>query len=115
MLARDEEAARAPATPPAPARLLPSGDPFLLRQGADRALLVPDAAQRSALGPTRAWPGGVLLKGELAGTWRRSGATVAVEPWRGLADSEREAIAAEVPALPLAGPLKVQWVGPAAP
>ena len=45
----DEPAFRAALGPAAPARLLPSGDAYFLLQGADRELLVPDAARRGAL------------------------------------------------------------------
>ena len=41
----DEDAIRASSSTPAPARLLPSGDPFLLLWGADRELLIPDSGQ----------------------------------------------------------------------
>ncbi|MBT8197992.1 MAG: winged helix DNA-binding domain-containing protein, partial [Acidimicrobiia bacterium] len=49
LLAADEESLRSPAQEPAPARLLPSGDAYYLLQGADRELLVPDAARRDML------------------------------------------------------------------
>jgi hypothetical protein len=81
ILTRDEPAFRAAPGPVAPARLLPSGDAYLLFRGADRELLVPDAARRRALWTPRVWPGGVLVEGEVAGTWRRGEATVTVQPW----------------------------------
>ncbi|HXM56071.1 MAG TPA: crosslink repair DNA glycosylase YcaQ family protein, partial [Candidatus Dormibacteraeota bacterium] len=49
ILAADEPAFRAAPGPAAPARLLPSGDAFLLFQGSDRELLVPEAGRRQAL------------------------------------------------------------------
>jgi hypothetical protein len=98
--------------PPAPARLLPSGDSYLLRQGTDRDLLVPDADRRRALWTPRVWPGGLVVGGELAGTWRRAGAVLTVQPWRPLPAAERDAVAAEAQALPLpgsAGRIIVRW------
>jgi hypothetical protein len=68
ILTRDEAVFRKAPAPAAPARLLPSGDAYLLLQGADRELLVPDADRRAALWTPRVWPGGVLIDGEVAGT-----------------------------------------------
>ena len=42
ILAADEPSFRAPIAPATGVRLLPSGDPWYLLQGADRSLLVPD-------------------------------------------------------------------------
>ena len=75
ILAEDEPAVRAAPGPVAPARLLPSGDAYLLRHGADRDLVVPDAARRDELWPPRVWPGGLLVAGEIAGIWAKLGAT----------------------------------------
>ena len=52
--------------------------------GADRDLLVPDAGRRDALWTPRVWPGGLLVGGEVAGTWRRADAALTVQPWRRL-------------------------------
>src|SRR5512143_2222013 len=79
ILAEDEQAFRAPSAPPAAARLLPSGDAFYLLHGADRELIVPEAHRRELLWTSRVWPGGLLVRGELAGTWRRADADVTVE------------------------------------
>jgi len=49
-------------------RLLGPYDLYL--QGRDRDLLVPDAAHAKALWPVLGRPGGVLVDGEVAGTWR---------------------------------------------
>ena len=103
ILSRDEPALRAEPGPGAPARLLPSGDAFLLAQGADRELLVPDADRRRELWTPRVWPGGLLVDGELAGTWRRADAAMMIKPWRPLSGSERDAVAAEAASLPLPG------------
>ncbi|HJT64591.1 MAG TPA: crosslink repair DNA glycosylase YcaQ family protein, partial [Candidatus Limnocylindria bacterium] len=73
ILTSDEPALRARPAPAAPARLLPSGDTFYLLQGADRELLVPEADRRLLLWTSRVWPGAVLVRGEVAGTWRRAG------------------------------------------
>ena len=103
ILSGDEPMFRASPTPPAAARLLPSGDAFYLLQGADRELLVPDAAQRASLWTSRVWPGAVLIGGEIAGTWRRAHAKLSIEPWRRLTRAEREAVEAEAQSLPLPG------------
>ncbi|HEX6677230.1 MAG TPA: crosslink repair DNA glycosylase YcaQ family protein [Actinomycetes bacterium] len=103
ILTRDEPTFRAAPGPAAPARLLPSGDAYLLLQGADRELLVPDAERRRALWTPRVWPGGLLVEGEVVGTWRRADAAMTVQPWRRLSPAEREAVAAEVESLPIPG------------
>ena len=105
----DADALRAPEGPPAPARLLPSGDAYFLLQGADRELLVPDAERRAALWTPRVWPGAVLVAGEIVGTWRRAGPALTIEPWRRLTRTERAAVEAEAASLPLARPVVVQW------
>jgi hypothetical protein len=103
ILTRDEAGFRAAPGPAAPARLLPSGDAYFLLQGTDRELLVPDAGRRGALWTPRVWPGGVLVDGEIAGTWRRADAAMTVQPWRRLSRPERDAVAAEAESLPLPG------------
>ena len=80
--------------------------------GTDRDLLVPDASRQRALWTSRVWPGGLLVGGELAGTWRRAGAMITVQPWRRLSRAERDAVAAEALAAPLpgiAGRIVVRW------
>lgn len=103
ILADDEAAFRADPRPAAPARLLPSGDAYFLRHGADRDLLVPDAARRDTLWTPRVWPGALLVGGEVTGTWRRAGPVVTVTPWRRLSSAERDAVTAEAESLPLPG------------
>jgi hypothetical protein len=103
ILSRDEPNFRAAPGRLAPARLLPSGDAYLLLQGADRELLVPDADHRGALWTPRVWPGGLLVDGEIVGTWRRADQTMTVQPWRRLSGAERDAVAAEVESLPFPG------------
>jgi hypothetical protein len=112
ILARDEPEFRAPAGPAAAARLLPSGDVYYLLRGADRELLVPDAARRSALWTSRVWPGAVLVAGEIVGTWRRAQAILTVTPWGRLGRAKREAVEAEAEGLPLPGverQIVVRW------
>jgi hypothetical protein len=112
ILAEDEAAVRAAPRPPAPARLLPSGDAYFLLHGADRHLLVPDAGRRDALWTPRVWPGGLLVSGEIAGTWRRADTALTVWPWRQLSRAERDAVIAEAESLPLPGagrPMTVRW------
>jgi hypothetical protein len=103
ILTQDEATFRAAPRLAAPVRLLPSGDAFLLLQGADRDLLVPDADRRRALWTPRVWPGGLLVGGEIVGTWRRADTVMTVQPWRRLSRPERDAVAAEVESLPLPG------------
>ena len=115
ILASDEPMLWAPARPPAAARLLPSGDPYFLLQGADRELLVPQPERRAMLWTPRVWPGAVLVDGEIVGTWRRAGATVTIEPWRELSATQRGSVEAEAMVLPLPdvqGRLVVRWLAP---
>jgi hypothetical protein len=49
------------------------------------------------------WPGGLLVDGEILGTWRRADQAMTVQPWRRLSRAERDAVAAEVASLPLPG------------
>jgi hypothetical protein len=114
ILAGDEPVLRGAPGPLAPARLLPSGDPYILLQGADRELLVPDAERRRALWTPRVWPGGLLVNGEISGTWRRADTIMTVHPWRRLSRAERDAVAAEAESFPLpgvSGRTGVRWEG----
>lgn len=114
LLASDEEALRAPSSsPPAPARLLPSGDTFYLLRGVDRELLVPDGERRAALWTSRVWPGALLVDGDVVGTWRRAHDVVTVEPWSDLPPHARDAVEREAASLPLPAlerPPVVRWV-----
>lgn len=112
ILTSDERSFRATPSPAAPARLLPSGDPYFLLHGVDRELLVPDESQRGELWTSRVWPGAVLAGGEVVGTWRRANAVVAVQTWRRLSTAERQAVEAEADSLPLpglSGQIVVRW------
>ena len=112
ILTEDVAAFQCEPTPAAPARLLPSGDTYYLLWGADRALLVADAKRQTALWTTRVWPGALLVRGEIAGVWRRSAAEVSIEAWRHLSPAEREAVEAEAMGLPLPGvdgPIRTRW------
>jgi hypothetical protein len=84
-------------------RLLGPYDLYL--QGRDRDLLVPGKAHHRALWPTIGRPGGVLVDGEIVGTWRprAKGSTLALEldewvPWtartRAAVGAEHERLAA---------------------
>jgi hypothetical protein len=80
--------------------------------GADRDLLVPDSGRRDRLWTPRVWPGGLLVGGEIAGTWRRADTVLTVSPWRQLSRPERDAVTAEAESLPLPGtgrPATVRW------
>jgi Winged helix DNA-binding domain len=101
ILARDEPLFREPPAPPAPARLLPSGDTYFLFWGAGRELLIPDRVRRAELWTSRVWPGAVLVAGEIVGTWRRAQTNLSVDPWRKLTRAEREAVEMEARSLPL--------------
>lgn len=103
ILTRDEPRFRAAPQRPSLARLLPSGDAYFLLQGADRELLVPEADRRRALWTPRVWPGGVLVEGELVGTWRRAHEAVTIQTWRRLSRAARDAVEAEAASLPLPG------------
>ena len=103
LLEDDEPAMRAVETPPAPARLLPSGDAYFLLDGEERELLVPQADQRQRLWTPRVWPGALLVEGEIRGTWRRARHIVRVETWTRLSRRTRDAIATEASDLPLPG------------
>ncbi len=112
ILTRDGTLFRAASEAAASARFLPSGDTYFLLQGADRALLVPDAERRAELWTPRVWPGALLLNGEIAGTWRRAQGRVTIHPWRRLARVDREAVEAEAASLPLPdieGRIDVRW------
>jgi len=112
ILADDEAAFLAPSGPSGGPRLLPSGDAYTLFWGADRELLVPEVERRSELWTPRVWPGALLVGGELAGTWRRVEANLAVSPWRRLSRAERDAVHAEAESLPLPGVqgrIQVRW------
>lgn len=81
---------------PAPrlVRLLPRADPWLLAR--DRELTVPDKAHRKALWPVLGSPGGLLVDGEIAGTWRARSAKarldIVVTPFGRLVEDVRGAI-----------------------
>jgi hypothetical protein len=112
ILSGDEGAFRAASVSAAPARLLPSGDAFFLLQGRDRELLVPNSDHQRALWTPRVWPGGLLVGGELVGTWRRTLGMVSIQTWRLFAAAERDAVVAEAESLPLPGvqgSIVVRW------
>lgn len=112
LLAEDEPAMLEPAAPPAPARLLPSGDAYYLLDGAERTLLVPSAEDAARLWTPRVWPGALLVDGEVCGTWRRAQHVVRIEPWSRLPLPAREAVEAEARSLPLPGlerEIEVVW------
>ena len=52
---------------------------------------------------SRVWPGGLLVGGELVGTWQRADANVTLRPWRRLSSAERDAVESEAGSLPLPG------------
>lgn len=108
MLAADEPAMRAPATPSAAARLLPAGDAYTLLWGRSRELLVPEARRRAELWTSRVWPGALLVGGEVVGVWRRAGSAVSLDLWKRLPATDWAAVEAEARGLPLPGPITVE-------
>ena len=115
ILTSDEPVFRSKPAPPAPARLLPSGDTYYLLWGSDRELLVPDPGRRSDLWTSRVWPGALLVGGEVVGTWRRAKAKVSIQTWRRLSSAERSSVEAEAASLPLPGVqtrIVVRWDDP---
>jgi len=112
ILSEDEASFRVAPGRPAPARLLPSGDPYWLYWGKDRDLLVADERRRDELWTSRVWPGALLVDGEIAGVWRRANADLSIDRWRKLTAAERTAVEAEAAALPLPGlrgEIRVRW------
>ena len=60
----------------------------------------------------RVWPCGLLIGGEIAGTWRHEDTVMMVQPWRRLSRGKRDAVAAEAESLPLPGTrgrIVVRW------
>jgi hypothetical protein len=112
LLPDDEAAMRADESPPAQARLLPSGDAYYLLAGRERELLVPQADRRERLWTSRVWPGALLVEGEIRGTWRRAQHTVRIDVWERLSRAARDAAEAEARSLPLPGlerEIEVVW------
>ncbi len=104
ILTEDEKALRTAAgSDVASTRLLPSGDTYFLLWGADRELLVPDSRRRPELWTPRVWPGALVVDGEVAGTWRRAGAVVSIQPWRPLSRAARDSVEVEAQSFPLPG------------
>jgi hypothetical protein len=101
LLAEDEETMRSDEAAPAPARLLPSGDPYFLLDGREREILVPRPDRQAQLWTTRVWPGALLVEGDVVGTWRRAQHTVRIEAWSRLTRAQRAAVEAEAAGLPL--------------
>lgn len=92
VLAEDEDALDA--DPPEVTRLLGPYDLFL--QARDRQLLVAELARAKELWPVLGRPGAVLVRGEIAGTWRPRKAgkklRVLVDPWVEPSDDVRKTI-----------------------
>jgi hypothetical protein len=112
ILSSDEESFLAEADPPAPVRLLPSGDSFWLLHGEDRDLLVSDPREQSELWTSRVWPGALLVEGQIGGTWRRADHRLSIRTWRTLSADEREAVEIEAASLPLpelSSDIQVTW------
>lgn len=92
-------------------RLLPPGDPYLLAR--DREVVVSDKQERSQLWPQGSVPpGGLLVNGELAGTWRRQLHSFTITPWQTIGAEVKNVVQAEVEAMPSlgAGEPTVRWI-----
>jgi hypothetical protein len=92
-------------------RLLPPGDPYLLAR--DRETVVPDERHRSQLWPRgNVPPGGLLVEGELAGTWRRQLHSFTITPWQPIGPEVKDVVQADVEAMPSLGASepKVSWI-----
>ena len=96
LLRRDEKHLSHPPEP-AGIRLLPVQDPYL--QQRDRATLLPEQASRRKLWQPIRGPGGVLVEGDIVGTWRaRTKGTrleVTIEPFGRLPRGARDGIETE--------------------
>lgn len=87
---------------PKTTRLLPPGDPYLLAR--DREIVMPDKQNRSQLWPQgNVPPGGLLVDGELAGTWRRQLHAFTISTWRSVATGVKDVIQAEIHEMPPLG------------
>lgn len=87
---------------PETTRLLPPGDPYLLAR--DREVVVPDKLNRSRLWPQgNVPPGGLLVVGELAGTWRRQLHSFTTSTWRSIDTGVQDAIQSEIDSMPSLG------------
>jgi hypothetical protein len=98
-------------------RLLPHSDPFIK---IDEELTVPDPELRREIFvrfnmKPAFWPvsGGLLVDGEIAGSWARQQRRVTVHPWRKLGRDVREAVEEEALGFPIASKSKaeVRWSG----
>lgn len=96
---------------PETTRLLPPGDPYLLAR--DREVLVPDKQNKSHLWPQgNVPPGGLLVNGELAGTWRRQLHAFTISTWRSVASGVKDLIQTEIHEMPPLGTGEptVRWI-----
>jgi hypothetical protein len=92
-------------------RLLAPGDPYLLAR--DREALVLDDRHRSQLWPPgNVPPGGLLVEGELAGTWRRQLHSFTITPWQLIGTEVENVVQADVEAMPPLGASEptVRWI-----
>ena len=114
VLAADEDALVG-AEPVEGMRLVPHSDPFIKIDG---PLVVGNPELRLEAFPpskvkTAFWPvaGGLLVDGEIAGSWSRQQRRVTVNPWKRLTPSVRAAIEEEALGFPIAAKSKaeVRW------
>lgn len=87
---------------PKTTRLLPPGDTYLLAR--DREIVIPEKQNRSQLWPQdNVPPGGLLVDGELAGTWRRQHHAFTISTWRSVASAVKYLIQTEIHEMPPLG------------
>jgi hypothetical protein len=98
---------------PKTTRLLPPGDTYLLAR--DREIVVPDKRNRSQLWPQgNVPPGGLLVDGELAGTWRRQLHAFTISMWKSVASGVKDLIQTEIHEMPPLGTGEptMRWTSP---
>lgn len=98
---------------PETTRLLPPGDTYLLAR--DREIVVPDKRNRSHLWPQgNVPPGGLLVDGELAGTWRRQLHAFTISTWKPIASGVKDLIQTEIHEMPPLGRGEptMRWASP---
>lgn len=109
---KDDADALAGAEPVEGVRLVPHSDPLIK---IDDELVVPNPNLRLEIFPrhkpnTDFWPvsGGLLVNGEISGSWARQQRRVTIHPWRKLGRALREKVEEEALGLPIASKSKAE-------
>ena len=103
ILTRDEPTFRAAPGPRRPHGSSRAATPTSSSRETIASSWSPTPIVAASSGPSRVWPGGLLVEGEIVGTWRRAQGTVTVRTWRRLSRAARDAVEAEAASLPLPG------------